>query len=414
MSPSPLEGTLKTLDRTLVRAARSVRVLGTLTWPASVEAPFLAAWRKGAPILPEPPPLEIDDLDPLEAPLEHVARRADPEHPAGAFLVRTARGYLRALELLRTAGTPRFAEVSLELFGGPEDRIVRGAPSPLEEAEHLIEAAGSMACDPEDGTLSAEEAATRLEQMAAPHFDEPLPVQLDPALGSLAAAGSKRVRLRDGVRYTEAQLEQLLQHEALVHSATKRNGRNQRWLRSLGLSSPRTAATQEGLATLAELITDTIDLLRLKRVALRVKAVHAALQGADFLDVFRLLLEAGQPEVEAYRSTMRVFRGGDVRGGVAFTKDVVYLSGLREVHTFLLAAMREHRHDLPVTLFVGRLTPGDAVALAPLVQSGLLQPPAVVPPWVARRDHLAANLTWTEFGHRIPLDRIALSDFEPT
>ena len=64
-------------------------------------------------------------------------------------------------------------------------------------------------------------------------------------------------------------------------------------------------------------------------------------------------------------------------------------------------------------MFVGRLTPGDVIALDELFDTGTLQPAAVVPPWIARCDHLAASLSWNVFGHRVPLDRIALADFLP-
>jgi len=399
-----------TLDRQLVSAARRVRILGSLTWPSTLESRFLTAWRAGAPALPDPPPVTPPSGE-LAEPLADVVARADAEHPAGAFLIRTAESYLTAIQLLRSAGTPGFLTASQALFGEPQLPPFDGAPTPLQEAEHLIEAAEAMSCAGPVATLSDEEASARLSEAFPQWFDDPLPVVLDPDLGSLAAAGSRRVRLRAGVRYTEAQVDQLLQHEALVHAATKRNGRRQPMLTSLGLSSPRTTATQEGLATLAELMTNSMDLLRLRRIALRVRAVHAATQGADFIDVFELLLEAGQPEVEAYRSTMRVFRGGDVRGGIPFTKDVVYLRGLREVHTFLLAALREHRDDLPQRLFLGRLTCGDALALGPLIDNGTLLPAAIVPTWIQRSDHLAATLSWTVFGQHTPLHRIDLEDF---
>ena len=402
---------IRTLDRSLVKAARRIRVLGTLSWPASVEAPFLEAWRAGRPILPEPPPPQTGDLSEVATALRRVVGAADPTHPATAFLGRTAEGYLRAVQLLQSAGTSAFTEASIALYGSPTEPVVPGAPTPLEEARHLIAAADRLECDQAEGSVAAPEAAVRLAELAAPHFADPLPIHLDPDLGSLAAAGSRRVRLRDGVRYTDAQIHQLLHHEALVHAATKRNGQQQPILSSLGLSSPRTMAVQEGLATLAELVTDSMDVARLRRIALRVEAVHAALQGADFVEVFTLLLEAGQPELEAYRSTMRVFRGGDVRGGIAFTKDVVYLGGLREVHTFLLAALREQRPSLVAGLFLGRLTLGDVLGLEPLLQHGIVAPAAVIPPWVARRGHLAANLTWREFGRRVPLEQIRLADF---
>src|SRR5690606_24059451 len=139
---------------------------------------------------------------------------------------------------------------------------------------------------------------------------------------------------------------QLIEHEGFVHTATALNGRAQPVLGCMGLSAPRTTLTQEGIATLAELTTRSIDIARLRRLALRTVAIHHALEGADFLEVFRFFLENGQSEDESAHSAMRVFRGGDVRGRVVFTKDVVYLGGLFAVHTFLRKAIAESRPHL--------------------------------------------------------------------
>ena len=127
--------------------------------------------------------------------------------------------------------------------------------------------------------------------------------------------------------FSERDLEQLTQHEAFIHTLTLLNGKHQPHLRSLGLGAPRTTRTQEGLATFSEIMTGAIDIARLRRVALRVVMVKQALDGADFIEVFRGFLDAGQTEVESYRSAARVFRGGDVRGKVCFTKDGAYLEG---------------------------------------------------------------------------------------
>ena len=100
----------------------------------------------------------------------------------------------------------------------------------------------------------------------------------------------------------------------MVHTLTAINGRVQPVLTSLSLGSPRTTATQEGLATFAELITGAIDLARLRRLALRVRAIRLAEQSADFIELYRYLVESGEPSIEAVHTAMRVFRGGDPRG----------------------------------------------------------------------------------------------------
>jgi uncharacterized protein (TIGR02421 family) len=395
------------LDRRASKAARRVRILGTLSWPATVEEQFLEAWHAGRPELPVPPQVQVDDRADEE--LKAVRAACDPGDPAQAFVARTADSYRQALAMLHAAGTDAFVAHARALYGAPDEPAVPGGRPVLHEAEQLLSAGEALDLPSQVPTVPAEEARQRLHDAAAPHFLDPLPVELDPDLGSLAAAGARRVRLRDGIAYAPNQIDQLLQHEALVHSATKRNGQRS-GLQCLGLSSPRTTADQEGLATLAELVTDTLDLQRLRRIALRVRMVAAALDGADFLDVFRALREAGQPEREAFRSSMRIFRGGDVRGRIVFTKDVVYLAGLRRVHSFLLAALRAHRHELVTVLFGGRMTCGDAVLLAELWADGTLQAPAVVPPWARQLDRLAAYLVWAAYGQGVAATPLAAFD----
>ena len=74
----------------------------------------------------------------------------------------------------------------------------------------------------------------------------------------------------------EMDIHQLIQHEGFVHMLTAINGRSQPNLGSLGLNAPRTTRSQEGLATFGELITRSIDLGRLRRIALRIQNFLAA------------------------------------------------------------------------------------------------------------------------------------------
>lgn len=105
-------------------------------------------------------------------------------------------------------------------------------------------------------------------------------IELDPRLGAKAAAGPRRVRIRDWTCFSRYDPEQLLQHELFVHTLTALNGQRQPHLRVLADGSPRTTATQEGLASFAELVTGAMDMGRLRRLALRVLAIEAARAGA--------------------------------------------------------------------------------------------------------------------------------------
>jgi uncharacterized protein (TIGR02421 family) len=186
------------------------------------------------------------------------------------------------------------------------------------------------------------------------------------------------------------------------------NGKKQPNLKSLGLGAPRTTRTQEGLAVMAELITNSIDINRLRRIALRVIAVKMALDGADFIEVFKFFLNAGQTEEESVRSAQRIFRSGDVKGGIVFTKDAVYLQGLFEVHTFMRLSIRDNKPNLVRYLFSGRLTVADTLRLNPLFESGWLNPPVYIPLWAADLRRLAASMAYSAFVANIKLEKVYL------
>ena len=214
--------------------------------------------------------------------------------------------------------------------------------------------------------------------------------------------------MRGSAVFSQLDKDQLLYHEAFVHTATQLNGKKQINLKSLGLGAPRTTRTQEGIAVLAELLTGAMDITRLRRIALRVIAVKMALDGADFIETFKFFLDAGQSEVESVRSTQRIFRGGAVKGGIVFTKDAVYLQGLLEVHTFLRVAIRDNRPELIRNLFAGRLTLADTLRLAPLFESGWLKPPVYLPHWASDLRRLAAAMAYSAFITNIKLDKVYL------
>jgi hypothetical protein len=67
-----------------------------------------------------------------------------------------------------------------------------------------------------------------------------------------------------------------------------------------------------------------------KRLADRVFAIQMAVEGANFLDVYRYFLERiGNPD-QAFENARRVFRGGVITGGSPFTKDVVQYCSVKK------------------------------------------------------------------------------------
>ncbi len=400
------------LDKALVEAAKSVRVLNALAWPADSEAQFLRDWRAGKPRLPRVD-LQPCDLGGNITALDTIAAQCDGNDPIEKFLLETAQSYANAARMLGAIGTPDFTRYSVRLYGRPDHVYKLQGLTPVDAAKYFLQVTddllGTEHIPVTDFDINAGDFAQWMQDEVDDFFEPgTVAIKLDAELSAKAIAGSKRIRVRASAEFSTLDKAQLLQHEAFVHAATMLNGKQQPNLRSLALGAPRTTRTQEGIAVLAELITNAIDISRLRRVALRVLAVQQALDGADFIDVFKFFLQAGQSEEESVRSAQRIFRGGAVEGGVVFTKDAVYLSGLIEVHTFMRMAIRDNRPELIRYMFAGRLTLADTLRLAPLFANGWLQAPRYVPDWAADLRRLAALMAFSAFVGKIRLDIVYL------
>ncbi|NDK39016.1 flavohemoglobin expression-modulating QEGLA motif protein [Pseudoxanthomonas gei] len=410
MTPYPDITHHAALDARMVQAARGIKLLGLASWPAAVQAPFLASFAAGNPSLPliEYPKF---DFSAERRELEAIGAEADPAHPLGRYLLESTRSWALAAQLLETLGTPAAGAHSLALFGSPEATLPGNGPTTRDAARHFISIANELDREllaPEEQVpISATALRLQLQNDLDDFFDSRvITVELDPDLIAKAAAGATRIRLRQGADFSDYDRRQLFHHEALVHSLTALNGRQQPLMPSLALSSPRATETQEGLATFAEQITGSIDIARMKRISLRIEAIAMALSGADFVEVFRYFIDAGQNVEESFSSAQRVFRGVPAGGGTAFTKDTVYLRGLIDVHTFFRRALQDDQLRLGRWLFAGKMTLGDVRAFAPLFESGVLAPPRWLPPWVSRASGLAGMLAFSLFANRIRLDQL--------
>jgi uncharacterized protein (TIGR02421 family) len=401
------------IDKNLVASSKGLKILSALGWGEKLAFEFLDGWQKGNA---KPPVMDYPKFDYSgeKAELKKIMDTTSSDHPVGWYIAETAHSYYIAAQMLEGLGTAAFRECSEALYGRPDETL--GRLSNLELADDFIAITDDFAAildfNDETGVMPSHETAEKIKSRADNFFkDYNIKVMVDDELTSKAAAGSERVRIRGNSRFSLNEVEQLLQHEVFVHSATMLNGRRQPWLKSMGLGSPRTTATQEGLATFAELITGTMDLGRLRRIALRIKGIQHALNGADFMQTFKFFLSAGQPELESFQSAARIFRGGDIKGTNVFTKDCVYLKGLLSVHTFFRKAIQERKIHFPQRLFSGRMTISDVVRLEDSFTDGWITPGKYLAPWVANQQGLATYLCYNAFSNRLRLEEIRLEDF---
>jgi uncharacterized protein (TIGR02421 family) len=408
VAPSHLSAEMQryaALDQRLLGAVRGIRILPTVSWSASVEERLIAEFGAGRLSIPDIH-YHAPQLADTRAELEAIEAEASEDHPIADYLRRTAESWRIAAQMLESAGTDGVTQASVALYGRPGDAIPGSNRSNLDAARYFVDLADELGADLEtedaSGTIPAEalrlDMAAQLDAFFAPGV---ISVEVDPELTAKAAAGATRIRLRGGVRFTEYDRHQLLAHEAFVHSLTALNGREQPVLASLARTSPRVTATQEGLAVFAELMSGAIDISRLKRISLRILAIDMALNGADFVEVFRYFRACGQSVADSFHSAQRVFRGVPLGGGSAFAKDNVYLTGLLAVHTFFRWALRQRRLDLLRNLFAGKLALHDVMSLEAHFGSGDIAAPRYLPPWMQHVHGLAGKLAFSLFVNHI-------------
>lgn len=392
----------------LYTASRSIRVLGSIDWPQEVKAEFFA---KGAQELPQVRYQPFDPMPAIEA-VRQARREITPVTTIDYWLERQADALERSARMLAAVGTSAFFEYSRQIYGEPTTPLRAVPLTPLQLAELVratIEQLSHIEMDiapPE--YHSAEKVAKDIERAVGIHFGTAAPkVELTDKLSANALATAKAIRIRRDARFTDRDASQLLHHEAYIHCATSLNGRAQTDLPILAAGHPGTTRTQEGLAVFAEVISGSIELDRMRRLADRVFAIQMAIEGGDFLDVYRYFLErTGHPD-QAFENARRVFRGGVVSGGAPFTKDVVYLFGLLQVSNTIRATFATGRADVLRLLFCGKLDIVDIPALCELCAMGLLRAPIYLPPWISDPRYLLALLTYSTFVNQIDTGKLA-------
>jgi hypothetical protein len=242
----------------------------------------------------------------------------DNNHPLGRYLHRTTESWRVATLLLDAIGTPEVTGYSTRLFGKPGGRLPGDGPTNLEAAQHFIDLA-------DRARPGAAPVRARLRAFRGAGAGRNCSCRSTSSWARARSASSSTRPDRQGGRRLDAAApahqhrlseydrNQLLMHEFFVHTLTGLNGREQPVLGTLARGSPRTTATQEGLATLSEMMSGSMDIERMKRISLRIIAIDMALHGADFIEVFKFFLEEGQSDVDSFTSAQRIFRGVPIR-----------------------------------------------------------------------------------------------------
>jgi uncharacterized protein (TIGR02421 family) len=380
---SPYEQTVRQLSDRLVEAQRAVRVLDAVQWDGQIEQVFFAnGGRELPPVTAETyaarplrfnPAQKAQDFRSIE---RDCVRRLGRDDPASVLLRRRCRQYRRAVAMLANRGTPAFARLSRELYGGPGRSEDSEVAAVLAQVFRTVPRTDVLQTNKIDAAAAVVELNRRLRKT----FPEGgYKVKLADAILADAAAGCNYVKLRRNASFTMADLALLEVHEGWVHLGTTLNGRRQSVCSFLGKGPPSTTVTQEGLAVLCEILAGVSHACRVRKLWRRYQAVRLADAGADFRDVYRFFLDHSDDGRDSFHQAARVFRGSLPNGGGPFAKDLAYALGLTRVMRAIRHEVQGGGDDRLTLLFCGKVALDELPILNRLVTNGQVRPPMYVP-----------------------------------
>ena len=229
--------------------------------------------------------------------------------------------YSGLIECIATIGKgKKFYYNSLRSFGTPTEKDVENAKFIL----HFSDEIDVEKSKPKFDVFETEEQFRTYSKQ----YDFSYEIIHSDKLSAIAMvlSNDKTLVLNKNHTFSQQDIDVLTNHEIGIHMLTTMNAENNQ-LRIFAHGFPNNVETQEGLAVFSEYMSNSITLERLKILAYRVIAVNSLEKGYDFTQTFKLLhsnynLEANK----AFGITLRVHRGG------GFTKDYLYLTGLKKVY----------------------------------------------------------------------------------
>lgn len=408
---------VRDLSDRLIAAQSEIKVLDSVKWDDGVRQAFFDDGFRNQPRVDagyyEQRPLSFD-LDAARRTFfeldGEIVTRLGSATAAAQLLRRNCEQYRLTLDLLASRGTPEFGTYATLLYGTPDEVFHAGGPTvedlaqSLDTTLNLVEPSLLDDRSPKDldGADAVADLQQRLDRSMGPGLVD---VKLDDGIVADAAAGSTYIKLRADARFSRQDVATLEAHEGWVHVGTTLNGLAQPVCTFLSRGSPPTTVTQEGLATLTELLAMRSHPARLRRIVNRIRGTRLALDGATFLDIFEHFRVEGLDEDDAWYTTARLFRGSTPTGP-PFTKDLAYGKGLVLTYVYVRLALRQGRPERIPMLFCGKVDLQALGLVSHLFDEGLVEPPRYVPAPFTDLEALAAQVAFSRFLRELDFDRL--------
>ncbi|MCB0362887.1 MAG: DUF1704 domain-containing protein, partial [Bdellovibrionales bacterium] len=338
---------LKKLSSAIVTAQQPIRILESIKWPAQTEEFIIKSKFKELPSIEREnyldTPLGYDPhkkIEEFESIVQEIHSQLGPHDPLGRHMKLACQEYQVVIRMLLARGTKEFYSFSRQLYGSPKDTFKDGETRVREVAQLMYEILSGID-DNQLGrqyekNISAQDTVDQLNDRFRAYFvDDPVRARLSDGILADAAAGSDYIKIKSEAFFSPKDIQILEVHEGWVHVGTTLNGLKQHLCTHLSKGPPRTTATQEGLAVLMELFTFSSYPRRARSINDRVLAIDKAEDGADALELIEFFRTEGYSESESLKNCQRTLRGGNLKGGSPFTKDISYVRGFVENYNFI-------------------------------------------------------------------------------
>jgi alpha-L-glutamate ligase-like protein/uncharacterized protein (TIGR02421 family) len=303
------------------------------------------------------------DPDELRTRLSKI--EVDDSSPLGQIFFAKKAELIKKIELIESIDTVDFTEKSIALFGEPSKELVG------ECEKMLIEREKSRTAENED--IPAEKAKEEFEKVFGKYGLRNWKVKLKKEMVTDCVAGKNNMMfVKESAKFSEKRLQNLIIHEVETHILTAENGKNQPFeIFNRGLADY--LITQEGLA-MYNVSKQTGKSIKDNFRALALVIAADIATRSSFVETFEKILSYGIPIDQAVRITLKVKRGlADTGEPGAFTKDILYYKGFKEISEFVADGGRIKE------LYIGKLNIKDLELIRKI--EGLL-PPVYLPEWL--------------------------------
>ncbi len=244
----------------------------------------------------------------------HSCKKELDNSPVAELLSKKIDKLISWLNMLKTRGTSKFSDYSVEYYGKPDLDLVSKALSIIKKEAKQKK---------EKPTITAEEMAEHLKNETK-RMKLNWSVKVKENLGAKAddVAAEETLYIKKGEMFTKKDLKRLTVHELGVHSTRAVNAKKLKY-KIFFMGTAEYEVTEEGLATVIEEKEGVLEGSTLKSYAGRVIAVSMALQ-KSFREVYNYLCSYFSKD-ESYQLTMRAKRGFQILPSQELSQKTIFI-----------------------------------------------------------------------------------------